>query len=287
MKYFLCFMEALCVSVIVSLSLQSGPSGATAFSLSSTKINPFRLRAQVLTLSSSPSWNNKEDNLSGSSSRLNKFQSSATPSSVGDYVQGVHGGKYQFEEAGGGATFAGRQFAEALYSSDPNVIIEADPMDNNTHMPTWLQKMGTSEKLGPLTPLENLQVLSFSPTSPTTTISITNDERSWEYFYSKIIQVDPDGTIVDGACILCHDEQLVLGKNGVRVPFSIIPATGQLAPRGGSSNLCDPEKPYSDTEEVLISAVGTDSYRARGGGIFLLVIGTEAETWKYWLQYQL
>ena len=39
--------------------------------------------------------------------------------SVGDYVQGVHGGKYQFEEAGG-ATFAGKQFAESLYASDPD-----------------------------------------------------------------------------------------------------------------------------------------------------------------------
>ena len=271
---------------IISWFLRSGQHRATAFSLSSTKIGPFQWREQALMLSSSPSWNSQDDNLksSDSSSGANGFQSSATPSSIGDYVQGIHGGKYQFEEACG-ATFAGRQFAEALYSSDSTegVILDTDLMDDSEAMPSWLQKLGTSETLGPLTPLENFQVISFSPTSPTTTISIANDERSWERFYTKIIQIAPDGTIVDGASILCHTQQLDSGNDGVGAPFLVMPATGQLAPRGGSSNLCT----YSDTATLQVSAIATDNYMSSGGSFFLLVIGTESETWKYWLQYQL
>ena len=75
------------------------------------------------------------------------FPSSSSSASVGDYVMGVHGGKYQFEEAGG-ASFAGQQFAESLYASDSSEgVIEAKD-GTEEPFPRWANVMGTSEKLG-------------------------------------------------------------------------------------------------------------------------------------------
>ena len=259
-------LQALCVLITIYVSQKVG-SRATAFSSTysgSVFTASFQRQEQIIALHSSP-WDSHEQT----------SRDAAAPS-VGDYVQGVHGGKYQFEEAGG-ATFAGRQFAEALYSSDPNegVLLE-DPLNENEPLPSWVQKMGSSGSLGQLTPLQNFPVLSLSSASPTTSVSITNDERSWEHFYSKIVQVAADGTIVDEALIFCHEPQ---NGGGVKVT----PAKGHLAPRGGSSNLCDPDKPYSDTATIQIS-VNAEGLIPNGESFPLLVIGTEAETWKYWLQ---
>ena len=158
--------------------------------------------------------------------------------------------------------------------------------DDDEPMPAWLQKMGTAAKLGPLTPFQNFPVLSLPPNSPTASITITNDERSWEYFYCKIISVAPDGSVDDGASILCGNWQRQQQQHQ-NVLFQVEPPTGHLAPRGGSSNLCDPNKPYSDTATIEISVtVGdVDSTNSIEKGAPLLVVGTEAETWKYWLQY--
>jgi hypothetical protein len=202
--------------------------------------------------------------LSEESSSLPDTSSSA---SVGDYVRGVHGGKYQFEDAGG-MSFAGSQFAESLYASDDSEGVYEEIPDTE-ELPRWAQAMGTPDKLGLLHPLEKYPVVSVSSQEPTI-ISITNDERTWEQFYSKVVEVSLDGTI-----LLEGD-----GK------FIITPERGNLAPRGGSSNLCDPSKPYSDSTDIQIQvdSSGFDPSSSSNSNHYLLVIGTEAEKWYYWLQ---
>lgn len=259
---------------------------ATAFSLTSSgRAISCTSPGQAKALKISP-W---DDHSPGADRNTN----ANTQPSLGDYVQGVHGGKYQFEDAGG-ATFAGRQFAEALYSSDPNegnLEESTTNGDSNEPLPSWVQKMGTSAKLGPLVPLQHFPILSLCWSTPTatTTVSIRNDERSWEFFYSKIVVVGIDGLVVDAESILCHDQQQQQQQqeqqqDPQRIVLQVTPANGQLAPRGGSSNICDPTKPYSDTAEIQISA-NSERIMPNEDTTLLLVIGTEAEIWKYWLQW--
>jgi hypothetical protein len=201
------------------------------------------------------------------------FDDSAS-SSVGDYVQGVHGGKYQFEDAGG-ATFAGRQFAESLYSSDPDEgVMFNGEMEDIDSIPSWAERMGSSAKLGTLDPLQKYPVLVVSSSSSPGTITITNDERSWEHYYCKLVQVTSDGTIVDDSVVWCHQQP-------ADCAVTVSPAKGHLAPRGGSSNLCDPRKPYSDSAQIQIQLKSSE---ITTGNHHLLLIGTEAETWPYWIQ---
>jgi len=222
------------------------------------------------------------------STLLSSSSPDASSSSVGDYVRGVHGGKYQFEDAGG-ATFAGQQFAEALYASTDE---EDDTLGHvNEPLPKWGQTMATSAKLGTnigAKPFENhwpvLSISSNKNNAPVT-INICNDERSWEYYYCKLVQICSDGTVLDKSSLLCHELQADPKASNL-LPVVITPATGHLAPRGGSSNLCDPSKPYSDsaTLQVIYNSAFDASSFDETGNACLLVIGTEAETWRYWLQ---
>ncbi|CAB9509382.1 expressed unknown protein [Seminavis robusta] len=197
--------------------------------------------------------------------------------SVGDYVQGVHGGKYQFEQAGG-ATFAGRQFAESLYASDPNEGVIYDNNDDG-NVPAWAERMGTSAKLGILTPLQRYPILSVA-LEEATAITIANEERSWEHYYSKVVQVASDGTVLDDTAVWCHESSQQQPTDCI---VTVSPATGHLAPRGGSSNLCDPSKPYSDSSQIQITRA-SDGAVTSGDHYYLLVVGTEAETRPHWIQ---
>lgn len=189
--------------------------------------------------------------------------------SVGDYVKGVHGGKYQFDDFGG-STYEGRQFAEALYSS--GAVQEEAVFDGP--IPSWAERMGTSSKLGVLTPLQKFPVISISSTTPAS-IAITNDERSWEYYFCKVVQISSTGAVLNDTAIWCHEQTS---------PLLATPAIGHLAPRGGSSNLCDPSKPYSDSATIQVSLNG--AVDANPGNQLLLVVGTEAEAWCHWIQVE-
>ena len=61
--------------------------------------------------------------------------------------------------------------------------------------------------------------------------------------------------------------------------FNLSPLTGTLAPRGGASNLCDETKPYLDYANISIERVGDAAANDKDG--WLLVVGTEAEVWRY------
>lgn len=179
-----------------------------------------------------------------------------TKRSIGDVVSNLHGGKYQFENSyAAGSTRIGQEFAESLYASDDCT----DDDDEVDEMPKWALRM-----MDPLMHLHKpvISTLVFEDGINEHTISIKNDERSWEKFYAFILPVQPN-----------EQETSSL--------FAVQPKTGTLAPRGGASNACDANAPYSDIKTITVrytidgSSSSTDER--------MLVVGTEAEVWRYLL----
>ena len=133
----------------------------------------------------------------------NEQEDQTGQSSVGDYVRGVHGGKYQFDTVGG-MTFEGQQFAEALYSGSSDGDSEED--FTNEPLPKWAERLrDTMVPPSAACPLE-LRIGN--------KVTVVNEERSWERFYAFVVPSD------------------VLG---IRVE----PWVGQLAPRGGANGFSD------------------------------------------------
>jgi hypothetical protein len=123
--------------------------------------------------------------------------------SIGDVVQGLHGGKYQFSDAG--INFEGQQFAEMSYSSGG---VQEENYDDEP-IPNWaLERRAQSES-----PPEGCPGLSIGP-SGNTAVEISNDERSWEKYYGFVI-------------------------GAASSSYSIEPRVGMLAPRGGANNFSD------------------------------------------------
>jgi hypothetical protein len=140
------------------------------------------------------------------------------PQSIGDVVQGLHGSKYQFNDAG--VSFEGQQFAEMGYSSGE--VVEENYEDEP--IPTW------ALKLKALTPHENASELSIIGSAEgaaalpvPVVVDIKNDERSWEKFHAFIVG-DAGSLVVE-------------------------PRVGMLAPRGGANN-------YSDTAQLRVTGAG-------------------------------
>ena len=122
--------------------------------------------------------------------------------SIGDVVQGLHGGKYQFSDAGG-MSFEGQQFAEMGYSS-------GEPQEDNYEdepVPNWALRL---KDIVPPIDCTELKVEIDAPSA----IEVQNDERSWEKYYA-----------------------FVVGPNSSS--FSVDPRVGILAPRGGANNFSD------------------------------------------------
>ena len=178
--------------------------------------------------------------------------------SIGDVVQNLHGGKYQFSETQylAGSSMAGQQFAESLYSggNDGSILGEFDNEDEE--LPKWALRLQDMSVQSTKTILDTL---TFDSMHTSHTITIKNDERSWEIYHA-----------------------FILPNNGSGV-FRVSPSTGSLAPRGGASNVCDETKPYSDTVDICIEC----TREGVGGGeenLWLFIVGTEAEAWRYCLR---
>lgn len=175
----------------------------------------------------------------------------AASTSVGDLVQNLHGGKYIFSETQylAGGSSVGKQFAESLYSGTN----EDDEEGGEEELPKWaLRLQDTAEQ----STKPVLGILRFNQEQKVNTVSVTNEERSWEKFYA-IVHPPGDGT------------------------FVLSPVSGSLAPRGGASNACDETKPYPDSATIAVEWVG--QYAGGVENDRLLVIGTEAEVWRYYL----
>jgi hypothetical protein len=174
-----------------------------------------------------------------------------TASSVGDYVKGVHGGKYQFGVAG--------------FNHAPHVEIRDDDDDtamNATMLPRWATRLGTDCAQRRRAAVDRLV--------PPCTVIVQNQERTWEPFHVKIVRVLDDDSVVE-----------VQAEEGGR--FTVWPVRGKLAPKGGALNPYKPTEPYLDSAQVHVLVRADDdrsnyySYECE----YFLVIGTEEEQWFY------
>jgi hypothetical protein len=166
--------------------------------------------------------------------------------SVGDYVKGVHGGKYQFEDASA-ISFEGQQFTESLYSSGP---MEEDEPDEEEPMPKWAERLGNS-----VTDDMCSDTIRLSPNRDPVQVKITNQERTWEPFYAKVV-----------------------GDDMITSRIKVSPLHGKLAPLNGADNPYDPQNPYSDSTIINVScsqAIHTAQEEC------YLAVGTEEEKWYY------
>lgn len=93
------------------------------------------------------------------------------PRAIGDVVQGLHGSKYQFNDAG--ISFEGQQFAEMGYSSG---AVQADNFENSP-IPNWVLRL--KEVAPPNNALELFLVDKAE-------VKIRNKERFWEMYYAFI-----------------------------------------------------------------------------------------------------
>ena len=188
---------------------------------------------------------------------------------VGDVVQGLHGGKYQFDDSSHGGSFEGRQFAETGYgSSSVDESIIASEQFANEPLPNWARKL--VELPLPENSPELLLMLEESKgggplPNHGIEIQIQNEERSWEMYYA-----------------------FVVGPLSESVGMIVEPRVGQLAPRGGVG-------PFSDTAIVRLqcqdegpppssSPTTTSGMTDVSASPSWLVVGTEAARWFYRLR---
>jgi hypothetical protein len=189
--------------------------------------------------------------------------------SIGDVTNNLHGGKYQFQQAEqsllAGTSRIGQEFADSLYSSCDGADCEEE-----MEMPKWALRMSD--------PSEHIEgiitdTLSFvsDESIVENTVTITNEERSWERFHLFIFPWDggKEGNV------------LQVDNRNDACPFATNINTGVLAPRGGASNACDANKPYSDSDEIIVTFDG-----GKNVGDYLLVVGTGAEVWRYLLKIE-
>ena len=94
--------------------------------------------------------------------------------SVGDVVQGLHGGKYQFDAPGISAT--SQQFVDQLYGGD----VEEETVDYWSDPPKWIEsRLQASET-------STIATLSFSDDARSQSIQVQNEERTWEVYYARV-----------------------------------------------------------------------------------------------------
>ena len=209
--------------------------------------------------------------------------------SVADVVGGLHGGKYQFgSDATGGAFFQnGDAFSGTGDSggSQQELFATDTGDDDGGELPNWAKRMAPRiEPPGSNHP-NDCKVLKLpSNADPMdgmfhfTSIEIRNQERTWEKFYAKIMvkEAAADG---GGFVELPSPEASNL--------LCVVPSSGFLAPRGGASNACDANKPYSDRATIRIAQNGLWQNDANDGleERLWLVVGTEEEQWSYKLEF--
>lgn len=185
--------------------------------------------------------------------------------SIGNIVGNLHGGKYQFDSPGSSVNRIGQEFAESLYSSSYDDDDNQQSEDDEP-WPKWaIRKLITSPVLPTTVPTLALSSSSFDEQQKPF-VRITNQERTWERFYTKILYFSGEETFDPD-------------PKGINImPFQVTPTTGVLAPSGGASNACDATKPYSDSSILIVQI---DSNKSFGDtiGNYYLVACTEEETW--------
>jgi hypothetical protein len=236
----------------------------------------------------------------------NSCNNSNGKNDIKDYVLNVHGGKYQFEDSTSAGSAAGLEFASMMYGGAGGSAGGVDEPQANQdppleEWPNWAQRMvmvttQISQNSSLKAELEfpcltvprdndNNRVLQHVQ------VPITNECRTWEPYFAKIIRLMSGDDNGDGDVDVDADAD---ADQHVSPLFQIEAGTahGTLAPRGGAANVCDESKPYSDTAFVGIrhmhtTATANTSTDVDVGGnlnnttIHILVVGTEEEKWHY------
>lgn len=186
--------------------------------------------------------------------------------SIGDVVQGLHGGKSQLPQPSSSSSvfvsFEGQRFAERGYSSG---VYEGDQYDKDDNenddeddalLPVWALKL---QQVPP--PGRSYSQLDLSSSSSSfTAVQIQNEERSWGPFYAFIV--------INVGNVVGHEFTITS-------TLSIRPSKGMLAPRGHDGTTTR----FFDSAMLQITgSVPTDL-----AGDVWVIVGTEAETWTYQL----
>jgi hypothetical protein len=169
-----------------------------------------------------------------------------TSRSIGNVVQGLHGGKYQFGSAG--INYEGQQFAEMGYSSG---LVEQENYDDEP-MPNWALKLQQSVPNDTFNcPQLALDSLGMA------TVQVKNLERSWEKYYSFIVgDADANADVLSS--------------------ITVEPRVGMLAPRGSGNDS------FSDHAQLKLTMKAIENQPLPGTGINCwLLVGTEEESWFY------
>lgn len=166
-----------------------------------------------------------------------------------------------------------------------------DDDDNQEEIPNWARKMQPPAHIvnAPIDSQMNVGKIHIKSNNAelnaivhSSTVIIQNDERTWEKFHAKIMVLKEDGEFV------------TVPRNYM---LDVKPKLGHLAPRGGASNACDANKPYSDSVTLHIFhrpvlRIETLTCGAEGGtsnelqcNNHWLVAGTEEE--KFYFEIEL
>uniref|UniRef100_A0A7S4B0E5 Uncharacterized protein n=1 Tax=Chrysotila carterae TaxID=13221 RepID=A0A7S4B0E5_CHRCT len=172
---------------------------------------------------------------------------------VGEVVKLLHGGKYQFG-SGGAQASAGSAFAEALACSSSGGDAAAD--DGDVQPPAWARALRPDREA-------SLSTLELASAHPATSVQVKNMYKTWEPFVAAVLPADDSASALQAAA-----------------EFELHPTAGTFAPRGGANNVCDPDKPYSDSQTLNVR------WRGGEGGEAWLVIKTEESQWSYKLLAQ-
>ena len=314
-------------------------SSSTTMSPTPSRTTAMPLRNAIFILNASANDNNNGSNnkndkhYEGNNAASYQEETTTTPSSsssssssaisIGDVVQSLHGGKYQFNSnhqySLAGSSMMGQQFAASLYSSDNSnsnnnsytneegVLQDEEGLGSGKEepLPKWVRRLKDPKYHNIGNKLSITETLRFDNTDTINTISIANEERSWEKYHVFLLRFkgdndddydDDDDSVGDDS--VGEDYDAVVPPSKL---FRISPTFGHLAPRGGASNVCDESKPYSDSACITVEWIGdgNDNYDGTGAGNtgsgthgsgdndngrLLLVVGTEADTWRYMLQ---
>jgi hypothetical protein len=185
--------------------------------------------------------------------------------SIGDVVQNLHGGKYQFDYpmASSSLSFIGQQFAQSMYATSPDgtaneQYADEDKFDDND-LPMWVQKLGST------IPTNSFETIDFSNRDiGTISLQIQNEERTWERYYAKILNLS---TTEDNTYVKLHTTnffEIVVGQQGM------------LAPRGGAGGI-------SDIATIILRRL-KPTLETTYWNSFWLAVGTEEKNWYYQLK---
>ena len=218
--------------------------------------------------------------------------------SVGDYMGGVHAGKYEFDSRFTGVTSI--NYEKSIVAGDMATGVRRilAKLDNADVKPVWAERDVDLE-------MEN----AFQGTIDGNSIGVDavngfgvilrNDEISWEPFYTQFLTIDgkeggegreKGGVGGGGGEIMSEgkEERMSSGSgNGLQIledsTFLLTPANGTLAPRGGAQNACDASKPYSDSCVLTVYRPPREQRQgALGGGQDVwLVVRTEQDHWSW------